>query len=175
MKSDRVNFDRIIEGGIAAMLVAFCCVLYFSLHDNVVKAGDRAPDFNVRADSGKVLTAHDFGGKLLILNFWATWCQPCVSEVPSLNTLQRELGPDGVVVLGISEDKDPQAYQQFLQRFNVSYQTARDPSAATKTEYGTVQIPETYIIDTKGKVVEKVVSDADWASPRMIEHVKSLL
>ena len=70
-------------------------VLYLSLHDNVVKAGDRAPDFSIQADNGKTITAHDFGGKLLILNFWATWCPPCVDEVPSLNQLQRALGPQG--------------------------------------------------------------------------------
>lgn len=170
-----MKVDRIIQGGIVAMLFAFSGVLYLSLHDNVVKAGDRAPDFSIKTDSGKVITARDFGGKLLILNFWATWCPPCVSEVPSLNQLQRALGPDGVVVLGVSEDKDPQAYQNFLARFNVSYQTAREPSADTKTKYGTIQIPETYLINRDGKVVEKVVSDADWSSPRMIEHVKSLL
>ena len=61
----------------------------------MVKAGDKAPDFSIQADNGKTVTAHDFGGKLLILNFWATWCQPCVDEVPSLNQLERDARAEG--------------------------------------------------------------------------------
>ena len=170
-----MKVDRIIEGGILAMLCAFVGVLYLSLHDNVVKAGDHAPNFSITADNGKTVTVKDFGGKLLILNFWASWCEPCVSEVPSLNQLARQLGPNGVVVLGVSEDKDPKAYQDFLTRFRVSFLTARDPSQDTKLKYGTHLIPETYLINRDGKVVEKVVSETDWSSDRMIEHVKSLL
>jgi cytochrome c biogenesis protein CcmG, thiol:disulfide interchange protein DsbE len=170
-----MKLDRIIQAGIAVMLCAFVGALYLSLHDNVVKAGDKAPDFSIRADNGKTITARDFGGKLLLLNFWATWCPPCISEVPALNQLQRVLGPDGVVILGVSEDEDPKAYQSFLERFHVSYLTARQPGKDIRNKYGTAQIPETYLIDRNGKVVEKVVSDADWSSERMIEHVKSLL
>jgi len=170
-----MKVDRILEGGIVALLCAFVGVLYISLHDNVVKVGDKAPDFTIRADNGRSVTVHDFGGKLLVLNFWATWCQPCINEVPSLNQLQRALGSDGVVVLGVSEDEDAKAYKDFLARFQVSYLTSREPSKDTKNKYGTIQIPETYLIDRNGRVVEKVVSDADWSSPRMIEHVKSLL
>ncbi len=170
-----MKVDRILQSGIVVMLVAFVSVLYLSLHDNVVKAGDRAPDFSIRTDSGKTLTARDFGGKLLILNFWATWCPPCVDEVPSLEQLQNQLGSKGLVILGVSEDKDPQAYREFLNRFKVTYQTARDPNVQIKPKYGTVQIPESYLIDTNGKVVEKIVGEANWASPRMIEHVQSLL
>src|SRR5580658_6436947 len=170
-----MKVDRIIQAGILAMLFAFVGVLYLSLHDNVVKAGDRAPDFSIKADNGKTVTARDFGGKLLILNFWATWCQPCVQEVPSLDLLQRQLGPKGLVVLGVSVDKDQKAYQDFLARFHVSYLTALDPSQAINTKYGTVQFPESYLIDTSGKVVEKIVGEANWSSAQMVEHVQSLL
>jgi cytochrome c biogenesis protein CcmG, thiol:disulfide interchange protein DsbE len=170
-----MKVDRIIQAGILAMLFAFVGVLYLSLHDNVVKAGDRAPDFSIKADNGKTVTARDFGGKLLILNFWATWCQPCVQEVPSLDLLQRQLGPKGLVVLGVSEDKDAKAYQDFLARFRVTYMTARDPGVVIKPKYGTIQIPESYIIDTNGRVVEKIVGEANWSSAQMVQHVQSLL
>jgi peroxiredoxin len=170
-----MKVDRIIEGGILAMLCAFVGVLYLSLHDNVVKAGDRAPEFSIKADNGRTVSARDFGGKLLILNFWATWCEPCVQEVPSLDMLQRQLGAKGLVVLGVSEDKDPKAYQDFLNRFHVTYMTARDPAVSIKPKYGTVQIPESYLIDTNGRVVEKIVGEANWSSAQMLQHVQSLL
>ena len=85
-----MKVDRVIEAGILAMLCAFVGTLYMSLHDNVVKAGDSAPEFSVKTQDGRTLTPRDFGGKLLLLNFWATWCAPCVQEVPSLDLLQRE-------------------------------------------------------------------------------------
>jgi hypothetical protein len=69
-----MKVDRILQAGILAMLCAFVGVLYLSLHDNVVKAGDKAPDFSITADNGRTVTARQFGGKLLILNFWAALC-----------------------------------------------------------------------------------------------------
>jgi cytochrome c biogenesis protein CcmG, thiol:disulfide interchange protein DsbE len=170
-----MKVDRILQAAIFVMLAAFTGVLYLSLHDNIVKAGDRAPDFSIQAENGKTISARDFGGKLLILNFWATWCEPCVQEVPSLDQLQRQLGPKGLVVLGVSEDKDPQAYKEFLARFRVTYMTARDPAVSIKPKYGTIQIPESYLIDSNGRVVEKIVGEANWSSPQMVEHVQSLL
>ena len=92
------------------------------LSAKVVMSSDRiALDIQV---NGQTVSAKDFGGKLLILNFWATWCQPCVQEAPSLDMLERQLGPKGLVVLGVSVDKDQKAYQEFLARFHVSYLTA---------------------------------------------------
>lgn len=170
-----MKVDRILQTGIVVMLCAFVAVLYNSLHDNVVKAGDKAPEFRVTTFNGKTVTAKNFGGKLLILNFWATWCTPCVQEVPSLDNLERQLGSRGLVVLGVSVDKDQKAYQEFLSRFHVSYLTALDPSQKINTEYGTVQFPESYLIDTNGRVVEKIVGEANWSSEQMVQHVESLL
>jgi cytochrome c biogenesis protein CcmG/thiol:disulfide interchange protein DsbE len=167
--------DRIIQAGLAVTFLAFFGAVYFALHDNSVKAGDKAPDFSIKADNGKTITARSFGGKLLILNFWASWCEPCVQEAPSLTTLATVLGPSGLVVLGVSEDEDANAYKAFIDRFRVQYLTARDPSKDIKAKYGTMQIPESYLIDTSGRVVEKIVSDANWSSEQMIQHVKSLL
>ena len=167
--------NRILEAALALMLGLFVVALYTSLRDNAVKVGDTAPDFSIKTDHGRTITARDFGGKLLVLNFWATWCPPCIHEVPSLNELQRQLGPKGLVVLGVSQDENEKDYRDFLARFQVSYLTARQPDAAIRNLYGTIQIPETYLIDSKGKVVEKVVSETDWASPQMVEHVQSML
>jgi cytochrome c biogenesis protein CcmG/thiol:disulfide interchange protein DsbE len=167
--------DRLLQAGMVVMLALFCFALYSSLHETVVNAGDKAPDFTVTADSGQTFTVHNFNGKLLLLNFWATWCAPCVEEVPSLNQLARQLGPQGLVVLGVSVDKDPNAYKNFLQHFPVSFQTARDPDEKVNLKYGTIQFPESYLIDRNGKVVEKFISAQNWASPEMIQHVQSLL
>ncbi len=174
-KADSVKAQRLLEAALALMMTAFVGVLYLSLHDNVVKAGDTAPEFSIKTEKGKTVTAKDFGGKLLLLNFWATWCQPCVQEVPSLDELSRDLAPKGLVVLGVSVDKDEKAYKEFLDRFHVSYLTGRDPDQVINGSYGTVQYPESYLIDTRGRVVEKIVGQENWSSEQMVQHVQSLL
>ena len=89
--------------------------------------------------------------------------------------MARELGPQGLVILGVSVDKDENAYKQFLAKNPLVYLTARDPEEKINLSYGTVQYPESYLIDQNGKVLEKYISSQPWASPQMIEHVKSLL
>ena len=98
--------DRILQASLAVMLCLFVVALHSALHDSSVKVGDKAPDFSIRAENGRIITARDFGGKLLILNFWASWCPPCVSEAPSLEQLQRQFGSQGLVVLGVSQDTE---------------------------------------------------------------------
>jgi peroxiredoxin len=179
MKSQRRISDLILQIApqiaLALMMGAFCFALYSSLHETIVNAGDKAPGFSITADNGKTFTPKDFGGKLLLVNFWATWCPPCVEEIPGLNEMARELGPKGLVILAISQDKDATAYKQFLEKNPLAFPTVRDPSENIQLGYGTLQIPESYLIDQNGKVVEKYISSQPWASPRMIEHVQSLL
>jgi len=169
------TIDRALQLSIVVLLCAFAFVIYASINEKIVQMGDTAPSFSITADNGRTITRSDFGGKLLVLNFWASWCAPCIDEVPSLNQFQNELASQGVVVLGISRDKDPKAYKQFLQRYNVSFLTAREPDNKISAEYGTFKIPETYLINRDGKVVGKIVNSTNWTDERMISYVKSLL
>jgi len=170
-----VKTDRILRLAIAGLLAVFVSVLYRSFHERIVSVGDTAPDFTIATDSGRTISTSNFGGRLLVLNFWATWCPPCVEEMPSLDEFQKKLAGSGVVVLGVSVDKDAGAYQAFLKRANVSFLTARDPQARISAEYGTFKYPETYIIDTRGKVVQKIIGPENWNDERMVSYVKSLL
>lgn len=171
----RFNSSTVLHGALLLSLCLFCLALYSSLHETIVNAGDSAPDFSITTDSGKAVTKDQFGGKLLLLNFWATWCPPCIEEIPGLNELARELGPKGLVILGVSVDKDPALYKQFLERNPLAYPTARDPEQVINLKYGTIQYPESYLIDRNGKVLEKYISSQPWNSPQMIQHIQSLL
>jgi len=167
--------DRALQIAIGVLLATFVYVIFLSIHERLVVVGDSAPSFSIAADNGRMISLKDFGGKLLVLNFWATWCPPCVDEIPSLDQFQRELASSGVVVLGVSVDKDEKAYRQFLSRAKVSFLTARDPDNKINADYGTFRYPETYIINSSGKVVMKIVSNTDWADQRMVTYVRSLL
>jgi cytochrome c biogenesis protein CcmG/thiol:disulfide interchange protein DsbE len=167
--------DRILLGMIAVMVAALAWKVSGSLAPRIVKVGDRAPQFRIVTDHGKTITPTDFGGKLLVLNFWASWCVPCVQEIPSLEAFHEEFEKQGVVVVGISMDANPRLYQQFLEQYNVGFQTARDPSWDISASYGTFQIPETYIIDTRGRVVQKIINAQNWMNPVFLDSVRKLL
>jgi peroxiredoxin len=168
-----VKIDQSLKVAIGLLLAAFVFVLYASIHERIINVGDTAPDFTITTDNGRTVSPTHFGGRLLVLNFWATWCQPCVEEVPSLDQFSKEMAGSGVVVVGVSVDKDPKVYQAFLSRANVSFVTARDPGANISSNYGTFKYPESYIIDAHGKVVQKIVGATDWAD--MVDLVKSFL
>jgi cytochrome c biogenesis protein CcmG, thiol:disulfide interchange protein DsbE len=158
--------------------VLFCGFLY-AIHDQfeqrVIDVGDKAPFFSVRTESGSKITPTEFGGRLLVLNFWATWCPPCVEEMPSLNDFAQKMAAQNVVVVGVSIDKNEAAYKRFLQRNRLAFQTARDPDENISSTYGTFKWPETYVINREGKVVQKYVGPRDWNDPEIANSLRSLL
>jgi cytochrome c biogenesis protein CcmG, thiol:disulfide interchange protein DsbE len=170
-----MKIERILQVSIGALLALFVYVIFISIHERIVQVGDAAPDFSITTDNGRTVSLRDFGGKLLVLNFWATWCPPCIDELPSLDQFQKDLAQSGVVVLGVSMDKDEKAYRRFLQRVNVSFLTARDPDNKINAEYGTFRFPESYIINSDGKIVMKIVNETNWTDDKMVSYVKSLL
>lgn len=170
-----VKIERVVQALIVVCLALLVWVIAGAYQERVVVAGDSAPSFTVTTDDGRVVSPGNFGGKLLVVHFWATWCPPCVTEMPSLNEFQRQYASDGVVVLGISVDTNAKAYRDFLQRTKVSFATARDPDAKIASDYGTFQYPETYIINREGKVIEKVISNADWMDPERQSLIRAML
>jgi cytochrome c biogenesis protein CcmG/thiol:disulfide interchange protein DsbE len=167
--------DRILQVSIGVLLGVFVYVIFLSLYERVVEVGDSAPDFSITADNGQTISAKQFGGKLLVLNFWATWCAPCIEELPSLDQFQRQFANSGVVVLGVSVDKDEKTYKRFLSRVNVAFLTARDPQNKINAEYGTFKFPESYIINSDGKVLMKIISSTNWTDEKMLTYVQSQL
>jgi peroxiredoxin len=158
----------------ALLGLGFVAVIFISLQDTSAKEGGRAPEFSIVTDHGKRVTATSFGGKVLVLNFWATWCQPCVQEIPSLNAFQRRFAKSGVVVVAVSVDKNPQKYQTFLGAVRPVFDTMRDPAADVSAQYGTFQYPESYIIKD-GRILRKFANAEDWSSDSITQYVQSLL
>jgi len=170
---ESVKIDRLLRIAIGVLVVAFVYVLYAAIHERVIVAGDTAPDFSITADNGRFVSVPNFGGKLLVLNFWASWCQPCAEETPSLSQFTRQYAGKGVVVLAVSVDRDEKAYKSFLRKYNPAFLTARD--FKIHEDYGTFMYPETYIIDSKGKVLLKIPEPALWTDPKMTSYIDSLL
>jgi len=156
----------------AAVLVLFAVPSYRQGEASL--AGKSADNFTAEI-AGKTEHLSDFKGKVVVLNFWASWCPPCVSEAPAMNRLQQYIASRNGVVLGGSIDEDPQAYDKFLKDYNVNFPTFRDPSKKISLEYGTSIIPETYIIDRHGKIARKIIGEQQWDSAEMLAYFDALL
>jgi cytochrome c biogenesis protein CcmG/thiol:disulfide interchange protein DsbE len=136
------------------------------------RIGNAAPDFTL-TDSQRTVTLSQLRGKPVVLNFWATWCPPCIEEMPSLVQLQKQLG-DKVTILAVSEDADDGAYKQFVRDHNVDLLTVRDTERKTNEVYGTFKFPETFVIGRDGKIVRKFIGATDWTSPDIVDYLNKL-
>jgi cytochrome c biogenesis protein CcmG/thiol:disulfide interchange protein DsbE len=137
------------------------------------RIGTPAPDFMVK-DGNQTVTLSQLQGQIVVLNFWATWCAPCVEEIPSLVSMSQKMKPKGVTVLGVSVDADADAYQRFVKDHGVTFLTIRDADQKSNSLYGTVKFPETYIIDRKGVVRRKFIGPVDWNSPEVVDYLNKL-
>jgi peroxiredoxin len=172
---DSTRTVKFLLAGVVVLAAGLFWVVTDAFTERVVEKGQTAPYFEIKTDSGRTLTPKDFGGKLLVLNFWATWCPPCVAETPSLNEMAKQLKAQGVVVVGVSIDKNPDAYRAFNERMHIGFETMRDPGARISSSFGTFKFPETYLITPDGRVVDKIISDQDWMSPEALESLRAYL
>jgi peroxiredoxin len=139
-----------------------------------VAVGEAAPDFTLPCLGRSPIALRDYRRQVVVLNFWATWCPPCVEETPSLERFSAELRKWRVAVIGVSVDQDQTRLEKFVAGYRLSFPIARDPEQALASRYGTSKFPETYILDRDGKVAEKVIGAIDWQDPRIIAFVEAL-
>jgi cytochrome c biogenesis protein CcmG/thiol:disulfide interchange protein DsbE len=124
--------------------------------------GEPAPAFTIH-DGAQTVTLRQYRGKVVLVTFWASYCAPCMQEFPSLLALHQRLPQ--LNILGISIDDNAQAYRNFLAAYHVDFPTVREPSQDVMHRYGTIQIPEAYVINRSGHIVRKYVSAQDWNDP----------
>ncbi len=141
-----------------------------------LKKGDLAPLLRLPTLDGGIVDLASFRGKLVVLNFWATWCPPCVEEMPSLEKLHRALAQEGLVVIGVSVDEDEVTLRSFVQKVGVTFLILRDPGGrGPTTAYNTTGYPETFVLDPQGVLLDKYIGPAEWATPAAIDHFRELL
>ena len=157
--------------------VAGLGILWLVLHPKAygpVTTGQRAPGFTLPEVPSGQLSLSQYRGHVVVLNFWATWCPPCIMDTPSLEQFATEMKSDGVTVIGVSVDEDGQQLRQFVKRYHLTYPIGRDPNRTLSHRYGTFKYPETYIIGRDGHVADKIIGATLWTDPRMITFIKSL-
>ncbi len=141
------------------------------------QTGKVAPDFTI-SDGTTTVHLASYRGRVVLLNFWGTWCPPCIAELPSLIQLHHDMPSLAIVAVAVPPDEgvseDPAEYKAFIARRHIDFTTVRDTNELTPKLYHTDMWPETYVVDRKGIIRSKFVGPQDWTSPEMQALLKSL-
>jgi peroxiredoxin len=142
---------------------------------NGVTMGETAPDFTLNNMHGDEVSLSDLRGKVVLVNFWATWCPPCRQEMPSMEELYQHFSGQDFEMLAINvEANGPEAVTTFLENKSHSFPILFDPQAEAQRLYNVSKYPETFVVDRNGNVVEHVVGAIDWMQPSVVDYLESL-
>jgi len=151
------------------LLLAVLALAGCSKREAPVVEGALAPDFTLKDLSGREVKLSSLKGKVVMVNFWATWCPPCRQEIPSVMRLNQLMQGKPFQLLAVSIDEGgADAVSSFFRQSGTSLPALLDSDGALSRRYGTTGVPETFIIDTKGVILKKVVGGMDWSSPEVI-------
>lgn len=140
-----------------------------------VVIGGAAPDFELKDLNKKPVKLSDYKGKVVFLNFWATWCKPCKEEMPAMELLYKALKGKDFEMIAVSIDRDISKVEPFVKELKLSFTVALDFMGKADRRYKLTGVPETYIIDQNGVIVEKILGPRDWTRPESIGVVLELL
>ncbi len=135
-----------------------------------------APEFTLKNLTGDSVRLEQFRGDYILLNFWATWCPPCVKEMPSMEQLQQKFMDKGIHVVAISLDKESEEkVAAFVARLNLSFPILLDPDGIVSDPYGARELPSTFILNPDGRVIAAAKGERDWYGEEAISYFDELL
>ena len=141
-----------------------------------IQPGVEAPDFTYPDLNGKEVSLAGYRGKVVLVNVWATWCPPCRQEMPSMQRLYEKFKGENFEILAVSIDSErSEAVASFMREMNLAFPALVDPGETIKPLYGITGVPESFIIDKKGIVVEKIIGPINWATPEAFLFFKDLI
>ena len=137
--------------------------------------GKPAPDFTLKDLAGNPVQLSTLKGKVVLVNFWATWCPPCREEIPSMVKMNQAMQGKPFQLLAISIDEGGKdAVADFFKKGGVTLPALLDTDGAIAKRYGTTGVPETFVIDTKGVIMKKIVGGMDWSAPEVLAALEDL-
>lgn len=164
---------------VLAVLLICGAAIFFLMdrRDAVIKKDDRAPSFEVKdAVTGQAVSSAGLHDKVIFVNFWASWCQPCKEEMPSIAALYREMASrDDFVMVTVLYKDSPDSAFAYMKSMGFNFPVFVDPESNVARAFGVTGVPETYIIDKRGMLVKRVIGGLDWNSPAEINMIKTLL
>jgi peroxiredoxin len=159
-----------------ALFIGGYLVMDRTTGNKIIASGDRAPAFRLQKMDGGVVSLSDLRGKVVMVHFWATWCPPCVDEIPTLDRLHHSLIGKDFEMLTVSVDEGGAgAVAPFIQKNRLNVPVLFDPGHDVAGLYGTYKFPETYIVDRQGVVRYKAIGPRDWTDPSNIQLLRNII
>lgn len=140
-----------------------------------LRPGAAAPDFRLEALSGAVHALAEKRGRVVLVNFWATWCAPCEEEMPAMERLYRDLAPRGFELLAVSVDSEVEPVRAFRRRLALSFPILHDPGKEAASRYQVARFPETFLVDRRGVLVERYIGAVDWDAAAYRRRIERML
>ena len=134
----------------------------------------RAPDFELSDLDGNIHHLRDYRGKVLVVNFWATWCPPCREEMPSMERAWQKLKNEEMVMIAINVGEDEDTIFQFTANYPVTFPLLLDQDSEVVGPWGVRGLPTTYVVDPKGRVVYRAIGGREWDDPELLDKVRAL-
>jgi peroxiredoxin len=141
-----------------------------------IQPGLEMPNFTFPDINGKEVSLSDHRGKVVLVNVWATWCPPCRQEMPSMQSLYEKFKDENFKILAVSIDSEGRAaVAPFMLKMNLTFPALLDPGETIRPLYGITGVPESFIIDKQGILVEKIIGPINWATPEVFSFLKDLI
>jgi peroxiredoxin len=146
-----------------------------------VAPGEPAPDYHATSLEGDTIHLADYRGEVVLLNVWATWCSPCVREMPALQRLHERFADRGLNIIAVSIDAtglglEPLAHvREFVDRFQLTFQILHDATGETERLFSVTGLPVTFVIDRNGRIIEKAYGAREWDGPEYAARIEKLL
>jgi peroxiredoxin len=137
--------------------------------------GTAPPDFSLRTPEGRIVSLAELRGKVVVLNFWATWCRECRTEMPAFEALHRRFGARGLVVVGVNTREGATSAQDYARELRLTFPVVLDPDGRVTSLYGVIGLPTTFLIGRDGRAVALAVGAREWASTAALEIAETLL
>jgi peroxiredoxin len=134
-----------------------------------------APPIELLRPDGVAFSLKQLRGKVVLVNFWATWCEPCIAEMPSLQRLRDDLGTEHFDVLGVNFQEGPARIEAFTRASGVTFPLVRDTDGAVARAWGARVFPSSFIVDRNGRIRYTLTGEAEWTNPALISTIRSLL
>lgn len=134
-----------------------------------------APPIDLFTSSGQPLSLHHLRGKVVLVNFWATWCEPCVTEMPALQSLRDSLAGDGFEVLAVNYQEGPARIDPFVRKLNLTLPIVRDTDGSVAKAWSARLFPASYLVDRDGRIRYAVSGPVDWTDPKIVSTIRALL
>jgi cytochrome c biogenesis protein CcmG/thiol:disulfide interchange protein DsbE len=182
----KVNRQWWLVGAVVGLLVVLVGVGWLARDRFLpVEVGSQAPDFAATDLQGRPVALSSLRGEVVLLNIWATWCPPCREEMPSMQRLYEQLGPEGLRLVAVSIDAEPGGVDAggqpggdvaaFARDMGLTFDIWHDPSGRIQQVYRTTGVPESFVIDRNGRIVKKVIGATEWDSEANVGLMRRLL